>query len=334
MGAAIAALEQPCRILRAQARAGVHHFHRIGQQPHRHAALGRVLDRVADQVAQGHRQRRFGRIDHAAALAFHAQLDGLAAKLGAVRVEQLLHHARDIGTAMAALVAREQQQRADQVGALLFGTLDAQQALMDLLVQPRLAEQQLGGAADHRQRRAQLVADVGVELAVALHHFGEPRRIIVERLGQLADLVVLGEMRRQRLGVLAPAIRPQAPGQVGHRLHHLGRRPPANQQRQAAEQQHRHQQPELQLLFAAGGLAHVVGNEKPCIRRLAHADLVGERLAVGRRADHAVDAVGQVLPLREIPPQAVQLVRSVQEGTHLLHRRDHVATAAGHVALP
>jgi hypothetical protein len=44
------------------------------------------------------------------------------------------------------------------------------------------------------------VADVGVELAVALDHFGEARRIVVERLGELADFVA-GEMRTQEFGL-------------------------------------------------------------------------------------------------------------------------------------
>ena len=46
-----------------------------------------------------------------------------------MRVEQLLDHATDIGGAVPALVAREQQQRADEITALLFGTLDALQSL-------------------------------------------------------------------------------------------------------------------------------------------------------------------------------------------------------------
>ena len=96
---------------------------------------------------------------------------------------------------MPALVAREQQQRADQVGALLLGALDAAQARLHALVEFGTRQQQLGRAADHRQRRAQFVADVGVELAVALHHFGQARGVIVERGGELADFVVR-EMRR------------------------------------------------------------------------------------------------------------------------------------------
>ncbi len=45
----------------------------------------------------------------------------------------------DVGGAVAALVARQQQQGADQVGALLLGALDAQQAAAGLLVQVRAA---------------------------------------------------------------------------------------------------------------------------------------------------------------------------------------------------
>jgi hypothetical protein len=56
---------------------------------------------------------------------------------------------------------------------LLLGALDALQPRARAFVQVRLRQQQLDGAADHRQRRAQFVADVGVELAVALHDFGQ-----------------------------------------------------------------------------------------------------------------------------------------------------------------
>jgi hypothetical protein len=168
-----------------------------------HFAILRVLHRVADQVAQRHRQGRLRRIDHQVALAFQRQLQRLATQLGAVRIQQLLGHARDVAGALPALVARQQQQRADQVAALLLGTLDALQALQHLLVQAGPGQQQLGGAADHRQRRAQFVADVGIELAVALHHFGQPRRIIIQRLCQLPHFVV-GERGASGSGSLVP----------------------------------------------------------------------------------------------------------------------------------
>ena len=83
---------------------------------------------------------------------------------------------------------------------MLLGALDALQARARLVVEFGPRQQQLGRAADHRQRRAQFVADVGVELAVALHDFGQARGVVVERRGQLADFVV-GEMRGQRVRV-------------------------------------------------------------------------------------------------------------------------------------
>src|SRR3546814_7535151 len=142
---------------------------------------GCLLDRVADQVAERDVDGRVRRVHHQLIVAFQAQFQRLAAELGTVGVEQLLGDAPDVGGAVPALVARQQQQRADQVRALLLGALDAQQARLRLLVDSRQREQQLDCALHHRQWRAQLVADVGVELAVTHHHIGEALGVIVER---------------------------------------------------------------------------------------------------------------------------------------------------------
>ena len=127
------------------------------------------------------------------------------------RIQQLLGHAGDVAGALPALVARQQQQRADQIAALLFGALDALQTLQHLLVQAGPGQQQLGGATDHCQRRTQLMADVCIEFTVALHHFGQPRGIVVQRLGQLPHFVV-GEAWRQRLGITGAAADPPSAG--------------------------------------------------------------------------------------------------------------------------
>ena len=244
-----------------------------------------------------------------------------------MRFDQLLGDPGDIAAALAALVARQQQQGADQVGALLLGALDALQPLEHLLVQVRPRQQQLGGAADHRQRRAQLVADIGIELAVALDHLGQPPRVVVQRLGQLADLVV-GEVRRQRLKVAAAAaVGTQPRHQVRDRTHHLGRRPPADQQRQAAEQHHRDVQRALELLLAADALGDVVGEEEPLVGRLAHRQLVGVRPPLIVHAADVVDAAGQFVPVRLLASQFVELVAPHHLGQHLLY--GHVRAARG-----
>src|SRR3546814_12278291 len=87
-----------------------------------------------------------------------------------------------------------------------------------LLVDSRPREQQLDCALHHRQWRAQLVADVGVELAVTLHHLGEALGVIVERGCKLADLV-LGEMRGPLVGLPAVARGLQAARQLRYRAH-------------------------------------------------------------------------------------------------------------------
>src|SRR3546814_7640432 len=76
-----------------------------------HLAVGGVLDRVADQVAERDDDGRFRRVHHQLIVAFQAQFQRLAAELGTVGVEQLLGDAPDIGGAVPALVARQQQDR-------------------------------------------------------------------------------------------------------------------------------------------------------------------------------------------------------------------------------
>ncbi|KAG0921895.1 hypothetical protein G6F31_020127 [Rhizopus arrhizus] len=102
---------------------------------HAHFAILRVLHGIADQIAQGHRQGRFRRVDHQIAFAFQRQFQRLATQLCTVRIQQLLGHPGHVAGALPALVARQQQQRADQVAALLFGALDALQAMQHLLIQ-------------------------------------------------------------------------------------------------------------------------------------------------------------------------------------------------------
>ena len=178
------------------------------------------------------------------------------------------------------------------------------------------------------------MAHVRVELTVALHDFGQPRRIVVQCLGQLPHFVV-GKTRREWLGMAAAAtIGLQARGEIGHRPHHPRSRPPPQHPGQQAEHQHRKEERALELLLATHGLAHVVGDEEPGVGRLAHSDLVGERLAIGILTAEIVDAVLQVLPLGVIATQPLQFVRAIQERAHLLHRRHHVPATALDIALP
>src|SRR5690606_921653 len=107
MGAAVAAAEQPVGVLGAEPRPGIDHLHAAVDQAHQDLAGGGVLDRVADQVAQRHRQRGLRRLDHQVALAaFQPQRQRLAAQLRPVRFQQLLGDHRHVAAALAALVAR------------------------------------------------------------------------------------------------------------------------------------------------------------------------------------------------------------------------------------
>ncbi|KAG1388287.1 hypothetical protein G6F59_016025 [Rhizopus arrhizus] len=113
-----------------------------------------------------------------------------------------------------------------------------------------------------------------IELAVALHHLGQPRRVIIQRLCQLPHLIV-GEARRQRFGIAgAAAIGTQPRCQIRDRLHHLRRRPPAQHQRQHAEHQHRQHQRAVELFATAHAVGHVIGKEEPGIIALAHGQLL------------------------------------------------------------
>ncbi|MGF6710474.1 hypothetical protein QFZ41_001438 [Luteibacter sp. W1I16] len=98
--------------------------------------------------------------------------------------------------------------------------------------------QQFRRAGDDRERRAQLVAHVGIEFAIALDHRGQPHGVFVQRDGQLTHLVV-GKMGSQGLGLAhAPEVA-QAARQVGHRPQHARRQPHAQNQREQAEQEDR-----------------------------------------------------------------------------------------------
>ena len=155
-----------------------------------------------------------------AGIAFQPQFHRLAGQLRPVAIQLLLRHFRDIALAHRTFIAREQQQGADQVGALLLGALDASQPGACALVQLGARQQQFHRPPDHRQWRAQLMTDIGIELTVALHHLGQARSVIIQRLGQLAHFVIWKAGRQRfRLGAVAGAA--QALRQIGHRGHHL-----------------------------------------------------------------------------------------------------------------
>ena len=177
VGAAIAALEQARGVFRRESGPGVDHLHGVGQQAHDDLALRAcTCTALPIRLPSATATAASGASTTSPRSPSIRSMQRLAAELRAMGVEQLLGDAGDVGRAVAALVARQQQQGADQVGALLLGALDALQSRARLVVDVGPRQQQLDRAADHRQRRAQFVADVGVELAVALHDFGQARR--------------------------------------------------------------------------------------------------------------------------------------------------------------
>src|SRR6185437_8536359 len=195
----------------------------------------------------------------------------------------------------APLGTRQQQQRLDQFGGLARGALDPLQPLAQFLGEVGRALQQFGGAGDYRQRRAQFVADIGIELAVALDHRSEPGRILIQRMRKFAHLV-LGKVRRQRLGLAGSAEIAQSVGQVADRLENPTRQPQADRQRKQAEQQDRADQRQDQLLLAQVFATDVVASKTDDAILALHCQLVVSLAATLVYLIDVVNAALEVLP--------------------------------------
>jgi len=139
------------------------------------------------------------------------------------------------------------------------------------------------------------MADIGVEFAVALDPLGQLSGVIVERGGQLADLVIR-EILRQPFGVIAVLQSPHPPRQVGDRAHHPARRPQADQEREAGEHHHRDAEQDDQLLLAQGRARHVVADVAHQVVIAPHRQLVVPIAAGVVDLGHVVDAGFQALP--------------------------------------
>ena len=126
---------------------------------------------------------------------------------------------------LAGLGARQREQPIDEAGEtidLLEHAFD--DAAIGVLV-ALAAQAHLADAADRRERRAQLVRDVGGELPHLRERRLEPRQRLVEHRGQPAHLVV-GMLHRQPIRQPLGGDRPRA---LGHLLDRRQR--PARQRR-------------------------------------------------------------------------------------------------------
>ncbi len=255
-------------------------------------------------------------------------VDRLAPDMRAVHVDHLLDHFGDVGrlaiVRRAAFAARQQQQRVGEFGRLLGRALDALQAFADLVIDLVGGEQQFRRPRDHRERRAQFVTDVGVEVAVAHDDGGDALGIVVERGRQLADFVV-GEMRPQRLGLAGLAQRADALGQLGDRAHHAARQPAADQQRQQRENQHAGAERRQQLPLVEFLRADVETQKRPVVIVLVDRQLVRTNLAFRTRLLNFVDAgrvvlaalernVGEVFRTLDVGVVAAEMERRVGVG--------------------
>ena len=185
------------------------------------AVAKRVVDEVAERLlraAPGRRARR-GR---SAALGRVAE-----ARAGSVAGVERLRPDRQ----PALLDAREHEQVLGQPRRAGRSPRRPSAARPELLAAAALAQRELELGLQDRQRRAQLVAGVGDERALALERLLEPREHLVERRPEAADLVVGRADRQAR----ARLVGPDRGGAAAHPLDRAqrgGGRPVAGQRRE------------------------------------------------------------------------------------------------------
>jgi hypothetical protein len=86
--------------------------------------------------------------------------------------------------------AHQVQQRRGDVGGLARRAGNPQQPFTVALGLIGLRQQQFGGAGNDRQRRPELVGNIGIECLVTLDQILQAMRVIIQCSGQLADFVV------------------------------------------------------------------------------------------------------------------------------------------------
>jgi hypothetical protein len=149
----------------------------------------RVVDQVAERLAQA---RRVGA--HHKAVGYRDGDQPLAAVLHVARPDRLEHVGhRDVLRVegqLVALGARHQEQIVDQARQALRLVDGGADSAGELRARGAVARDELELGPEHRQRRAQLVAGVGGEAALALEAVLEPREHLVEGRAETMELVV------------------------------------------------------------------------------------------------------------------------------------------------
>ena len=257
--------------------------------------------RIAQQVAQHHPEHARRRMQHGIGGVLHLQVHRLALELVAQPRDRVLDDVagrKVLGLQRHLLVARQQQQGFHERFHRRIRGLDARQRAPRTFRQPVIVRHQVRGHADHGERRAQLVAGIAGEIALARHAGIHARPQPVQGIGQLARVALQPRrdaLRGEHMGVGSRRIpaRDFAQQPVHGGEHALGgtvAQPGRGGDRTQRDQDRRQHRPrERQLPVSRGQAQHAQQHHQAGDRHLEqeyHAD-------VAPRERHEVSRAGQ-----------------------------------------
>jgi len=218
----------------------------------------------AQQIAEDHAQYLLRRGNRDIRHAFVLQAEMFFVERIAALGEQAAHEFVEIGRAafvrVRLVAAREHEQGIEQVAQLVGAALHALEPGHDRRTALARVEQHLDRAADHRERRAQLVAGIGGEGALAAHIAIEFFLVVVEGERECADLV-LGETGRELLRAAPRGFEHlDAAGETAHRLDRASSPEPAEPGGQDRAEDHQCDQVACPAALAHAFHAHVEHN--------------------------------------------------------------------------
>ena len=172
------------------------HFRRASGALDGHPAPGgRVLERVVDQYQQQPPQLRLVRTDgQRFRWLFQAHADVFRCShrgrlFGKVAQERPRIQDLQGGRRLARVAPGQQQQVVDERRRALRLAQDLLHAVHQILAAPLAAQRVLGGRVDQGHRRPQLVRGIGGELPGTRERLLDPLEHLIERLGELLQLV-------------------------------------------------------------------------------------------------------------------------------------------------
>ena len=334
---AVAALEHMGKLVCGNAFARVANGDGVFADLHVNAAITRMFDGIAQQIADGdlHQAGRLRQCGRSGVVAH--DLQRALGDLCGVIFQGAFHQCHQIGRAAlihpAAFFPRQQQRRLDEGKHLGAGPADALQCPLRGGAL-RIGAEYVQRAHHHSQRRTQLVTGRRRERAFPFHELLQALLILVKRRGDLPDLgacIVRGDAQTRLSGL---DLR-EAPGQVLHRRQDglRGAEPHGNRhdqyQQQAIEQ---HAQHRVFLVLPFGDVVGQVGGTPLPLRHLHLIDEVARRHTVvgarGQRGDLGGNARGGI-PGVKLPARK-QRVFVIGAGIQL--RRQHPHLLGHHVA--